>query len=159
MQTASLKLIKTELDLLHPDKVKALCLHMAKFRKENKELLSYLLFEADDEQNYIKDVKLEIDELFAEINKSSLYLAKKSIRKILRIVNKYIKYSGSKQTEVEILIHFCKRLRKTGISLTQNTVAGNIYIRQINKINKAVSTLHEDLQFDYAQEIEKLIKK
>lgn len=157
MQTASLKLIKTELDLLHPDKLKALCLQMAKFRKENKELLSYLLFEADDEQNYIKDVKSEIDKSFADINKSNLYLAKKTIRKILRIANKYIKYSGSKQTEVEILIHFCNNLRNTGISLSQNTVLGKIYFRQLIKIQKAVSGLHEDLQFDYTQEIKNLI--
>lgn len=157
MKAASLKLIKSELDLLHPDKLKALCLQMAKFRKENKELLSYLLFEADDEQNYIKDVKSEIDELFADINKSNLYLAKKTIRKILRIANKYIKYSGSKQTEVEILIHFCNNLRNTGISLSQNTVLGKIYFRQLIKIQKAVSALHEDLQFDYAQEIKNLI--
>ena len=156
MKAASLKLIKTELDLLHPERLKALCLHMAKFRKENKELLSYLMFEADDEQNYINEVKSEMDDLFAEINKSNLYLAKKSIRKILRIANKYIKYSGSKQTETEILIHFCNSLKNTGVSLSQNTVIGNIYIRQINKIKKAVSTLHEDLQFDYAQEVKNL---
>ena len=157
MKAASLKLIKTELDLLHPERVKALCLLLAKFRKENKELLSYLLYESDDEQTYIKDVKSEMDDLFAELNKNNLYLAKKSIRKILRIANKYIKYSGSKQTEVEILIHFCNKLRNTGISLSQNTVLGNIYIRQINKINNAVSSLHEDLQYDYAEEIKNLI--
>jgi hypothetical protein len=157
MKAASLKLIKTELDLLHPERVKALCLLMAKFRKENKELLSYLLFESDDERTYIKDVKSEMDDLFVELNKNNMYLAKKSIRKILRIANKYIKYSGSKQTEVEILIHFCNKLRNTGISLSQNTVLGNIYIRQINKINNAVSSLHEDLQYDYAEEIKNLI--
>ena len=157
MKAASLKLIKTELDLLHPERVKALCLLLAKFRKENKELLSYLLYESDDEQTYIKDVKSEMDDLFAELNKNNLYLAKKSIRKILRTANKYIKYSGSKQTEVEILIHFCNKLRNTGISLSQNTVLGNIYIRQINKINNAVSSLHEDLQYDYAEEIKNLI--
>ena len=90
MKAVSLKLIKTELDLLHPDRVKALCLQMAKFKKENKELLSYLLFEADNEQTYINDVKSQLDELFTEINKSNLYFAKKTIRKILRTANKYI---------------------------------------------------------------------
>lgn len=157
MKAASLKLIKTELDLLHPERVKALCLQMAKFRKENKELLSYLLFESDDERTYIKDIKSEMDELFTEINKSNLYFAKKSIRKILRIANKYIKYSGSKQTEVEILIYFCNKTKKSGIPLAQNTVLGNIYFRQMIKINKALATLHEDLQYDYAAEIKNLI--
>jgi hypothetical protein len=157
MKAASLKLIKTELDLLHPERVKALCLLLAKFRKENKELLSYLLYESDDEQTYIKDVKSEMDDLFVELNKNNMYLAKKSIRKILRTANKYIKYSGSKQTEVEILIHFCNKLRGTGISLSQKTVLGNIYIRQMIKIHNALSTLHEDLQYDYAEEIKNLI--
>ncbi len=153
MKAASLKLIKTELDLLHPERLKELCLQMTKFRKENKELLSYLLFEADNEQAYIEGVKSEIDELFQDINKNNLYFAKKTIRKILRIANKYIKYSGSKQTEVEILIHFCKACKKTGIPLSVNTVIGNIYQRQINKINKVLDSLHEDLQFDYSAEI------
>jgi len=156
MKAVSLKLIKTELDLLHPDRVKALCLQIAKFKKENKELLSYLLFEADNEQAYINDVKSQLDELFAEINKSNLYFAKKTIRKILRTANKYIKYSGSKQTEVEILIHFCKACNQTGLSFPSNTALGNIYLRQIIKIKKALSTLHEDLQFDYSAEIKEL---
>jgi hypothetical protein len=156
MKPASLKLIKTELDFLHPDRIKELCLQMAKFRKENKELLSYLLFEADNEQAFINDVKSQLNELFTEVNKSNLYFAKKTIRKILRTANKYIKYSGSKQTEVEILIYFCKAFKASGIPMSVNTALGNIYHRQIVKIKKALTTLHEDLQFDYSAEIRML---
>ena len=129
---------------------------MAKFRKENKELLSYLLFEADNEQAFINDVKSQLNELFTEVNKSNLYFAKKTIRKILRTANKYIKYSGSKQTEVEILIYFCKAFKASGIPMSVNTALGNIYHRQIVKIKKALTTLHEDLQFDYSAEIRML---
>ena len=153
MKTASLKDIKTELKTLHPARIIELCMRMVKFRKENKELLTYLLFEAYDEKEYIKEVKSQIDELFKEVNKGNSYLAKKTIRKILGIVNKYIKYSGSKQTEVELLIHFCKKLRKTGFSLPANTALGNIYMRQFQKIQKALATLHEDLQYDYSEEL------
>ncbi len=117
MKPASLKEIKTEIELLHPRRLQELCLRMVKFKKENKELLTYLLFEAHDEDAYIKGVESHIDELFTEVNKSNTYLAKKTIRKILRAANKYIKFSGSKQTEVEILIHFCKKLKKSGIPL------------------------------------------
>ena len=153
MKGASLKEIKSELKTLHPDRIREICLHLAKFRKENKELLSYILFEASDEKTYINGVKSLVDELFKEVNKSNSYFAKKTIRKILRITNKYIKYSGSKQTEVELLIHFCKKLRKTGIPLPLNTALGNIYLRQYQKINKSLATLHEDLQFDYSEEV------
>ena len=156
MRTASLKEIKTELSLLHPMQIKELCLRMAKFKKENKELLTYLLFEAEDEKAYIKEVKSDIDQLFKEVNKSNSYLAKKTIRKILGIVNKQIKYSGSKQTEVELLIHFCKKLRKLGVPLYANTALGNIYLRQLQKTEKALATLHEDLQFDYAEDLQLL---
>ena len=153
MKAASLKELKEELHTLHPTKVLELCIHLAKYKKENKELLTYLLFEAHDEQSYIKEVKEQIDEGFSGINKSNLYLAKKGLRKILRTTNKYIKYSGSKQTEVELLIYFCKKTKKTGIPLPINTALGNIYIRQIQKIKKALSTLHEDLQYDYNEEM------
>ena len=153
MKAASLKEIKTELHSLHPKRIEELCLQMAKFRKENKEFLSYLLFESVDEMAYIREVKSELDDLFKEVKKSNSYLARKTIRKILSIANKYIKYSGSKQTEVEILIYFCKKIRKTGIPLPLKSALSNVYMRQINKINKSLSSLHEDLQFDYSEEM------
>ena len=153
MKTASLKEIKTELNRVHPARLLELCIQMAKYKKENKELLTYLLFDSYDEKAYINEVKSHMDSLFKEINRSNSYHAKKSIRKILALVNKQIKYSGSKQTEVELLIYFCKNLRKSGFTLPMNSALGNIYWRQIQKINKSLKTLHEDLQFDYSEEL------
>ena len=157
MKAASLKEIKTELTDLHPAKLLDLCMHLAKYKKENKELLSYLLFEAHDEQLYVKGVKDLIDDEFEAVNKSNLYLAKKTVRKVLRTTSKYIKYSGSKQTEVELLIYYCKKIRKSGIPLHANTVLGNLYNRQIIKIGKSLATLHEDLQYDYSEDVKLLI--
>ena len=156
MKAATLKELKIELSTLFPAQVLDICMHLAKYKKENKELLTYLLFEASDEQNYIQEVKDLIDEQYVGVNKSNLYLAKKTIRKILRTTNKFIKYSGNKQTEVDLLIYFCKKIRKSGIAIRENTALGNIYIRQIVKINKALKTLHEDLQFDYSEEMKLL---
>src|SRR6478752_2756331 len=113
MKSASLSEIKKELKILTPDQVLELCMRLAKYKKDNKELLNYLLFEAQDENSYINSIKAEMDEEIENLNKSNLYLSKKTIRKVLRTANKYIKYSGSKQTEVEILIHFCKTLKQT----------------------------------------------
>lgn len=139
--------------MLHPRRIQDICLHMAKFKKENKELLTYLLFESRDENAYVEGVKSQIDQLFKDVNKSNIYLAKKTVRKILRIANKQIKFSGSKQTEVEILIHFCKKLKSAGIPLPVNSAMGNLYFRQFQKIRKSLATLHEDLQFDYSKEL------
>ena len=156
MRTPSIHEIKQELVTLKAAEVTALCLRLARFKKENKELLSYLLFEAQDEQHYIKNIKQEIKELFAEINLSHLYFAKKTLRKILRVINKHSRYSGSKQTDLELRIFFCQQLKASGIPFQQNAVLGNIFNGQLKKINAALATLHEDLQHDYQKEISAL---
>ncbi len=99
MKTASLKEIKTELESTPAPILLELCLKLTKFKKENKELLTYLLFEAHDEKSYVESVKGILDELFLTVNKTQLYFAKKTIRKIVRTATKYIKYSNSKATE------------------------------------------------------------
>lgn len=156
MKTASLNEIKTELGHYGNDELVDLCMRLAKYKKDNKELLTYLLFEAIDENSFIESIKKEIDCSLDEMNRSTLYFAKKTIRKILRFTNKYIKYSGSKQTEVELLIYFCSKLKASGLPVESNNIIFNIYIRQIQRIKKALSGLHEDLQFDYKDDLESL---
>ena len=80
----------------------------------------------------------------------------KGIRKTLRLTNKYIRYSGHKQTEAELLIYFCTKLKESGIRIHSSNAMSNLYQRQIEKIRKAISALHEDLQFDYGEEMKKL---
>ncbi len=83
METASLSEIKKELKVLSPQQLQEILLRLAKYKKENKELLSYLLFEAFNQQAFIQSVKEEIDEQFMHLNHSSFYLAKKTLRKAL----------------------------------------------------------------------------
>lgn len=157
MKGASLKELKAELSTLHQAELFDICMRLAKYKKENKELLTYLLFESQDEPAYLEKVKTLISEGFDGINKSNLYLVKKMVRKILRTASKFIKYSGSKQSEAELLIFYCKKLKKLGVPLSENTALGNLYQAQIRKIRKALSTLHEDLQYDYEQEMKPLL--
>jgi hypothetical protein len=152
MKTATIHEIKQELATIKPAALADLCLRLAKFKKENKELLTYLLFEAHNEQTYVESIKSEISGLFGEINQSHLYFAKKSLRKILRIINKYCRYSSSKQTELELRLYFCSSLYNSGISL-YNTVIGNLYQGQLRKVYVILNTLHEDLQYDYVKEL------
>lgn len=153
MKTATVTELKKELQNLPPKKLVEITLRLAKYKKENKELLTYLLFEADDEESFVKGIKDEMDEQFAEINRSHMYYAKKSLRKILRFANKHIKYSGEKQTEVELLMHFCEKMKNSGIPYKRDTSMNNMYARQIQKIEKALEKLHEDLQSDYRDEV------
>ena len=156
MKPASVSLIKSELKNAHPSQLVDICLRMAKFKLENKELLTYLLFEVEDEPSYIRDIKLEMEELFAAMNLQSLYLAKKTIRKVLRYINKYIRISGQKITEVELRMHFCRILNESDLRIDQNRVVKNIYERECERIQKAINGLHEDLQYDYTEELNKL---
>ena len=156
MKAVTINELKKELAGLSSRKILEICLRLAKYRKENKELMTYLLFEADDEQEYIKKIKCEIDLQIEGINKSNLYYVKKSLRKTLRITNKYIKYSGNKQTEVDLLIYFCRKFLELKIPLQKSAALSNLYQRQIQKIRKAAKTLHEDLQYDYEMEINEL---
>ena len=157
MKAATAKEIKEELKTRSSHELLELCLRLSRFKKENKELLTYLLFESTDEETYIESVKREIDEQFKNVNRKSYYYIKKSVRKILSLTKKYIRYSQNKQTEVELLIYFCLKLKGFTPSIKYNSALRNIYDRQIEAIKKVLLTMHEDLQFDYEEEVKKLL--
>ena len=156
MKAATVTQLKKELQFKDQEELVQLCLRLSKFKKENKELMTYLLFEAQDEEGYIEVVKAEVDLLFEDINTSSYYFIKKSMRKILRTLKKYARYSGKKETEVELLLYFCERLNAFRPSIRNNTTLTNLYVRQLDFIEKRIALLHEDLQYDYGQLLEAL---
>jgi hypothetical protein len=156
MKAVTLKELRQELSNRAPKELLELCLRLSKFKKENKELLTYLLFESTDEVLYVESVKREIDQQFEQVNKKSYYLIRKSVRKILLNIRKYIRYTRKKQTEIDLLIYFCAKLKKFTPSIQENTRLRNLYNGQIETIRKKVSFLHEDLQYDYGIELNAL---
>lgn len=156
MKAASVSEIKKDLTSLPSKEVIDLCLRLARFKKENKELLTYLLYESSDEDSYVASIKEEVDGMFAEINYTNMYFAKKSFRKVLRIINKYIRYTDVKNTEIELLMYYLQKLKNSKLSIHKSQQMVNLYQRQLDKIKKTVSTLHEDLQYDYQQGLEEL---
>ncbi len=153
MTTASLSDIRKELQHLDSDALQAFCLRLARYKKENKELLGYLLFDAHDEPVYIQQVKEQIELLFEEISDRNLYLTKKILRKILRYANRQIKYSGIPQTELELRIFFCEKIVEARIPLSTGTVLFNLYQQQVKKIDSVLAKLPEDLQADYSNSL------
>ncbi|HTI09683.1 MAG TPA: hypothetical protein VL832_14035 [Puia sp.] len=156
MKAATIHEIKQELNTLSPTRLAELCLRLAKFKKDNKELLTFLLFESNELTEYIENVKKEIDLEFEELPKPNLYLTKKSLRKILRVTTKQIRYTGSPQAEVELLTYFCSRIKKSGIPIKNSPVLNNLYQQQLKKIQGVIDTMHEDLQYDYLKELKGL---
>lgn len=157
MKPATLPSLKKELQYRSHDQLIEYCLKMARFKLESKELLTYLVFESENEENYTNSVKEYIDLAFSEINTDSYYYIKKSVRKILRQTKRYIRYSKKKETEALLLIYFCKKLKQQKPSYKRNSVLTNTFNKQLELAIKAISKLHEDLQYDYNQMISALI--
>lgn len=156
MKAATAKDIKTELKHKSASELMDLCLRLSRFKKENKELLTYLLFEAENETSYINSVTYWIEEEFKTIKRKTHYHTKKGVRKILRHVKKYIRYSGNKETEVILLLAFCRIYASQIPAAKTRLVYQNIYNRQIELIRKRILLLHEDLQYDYGLELKEL---
>ena len=157
MKPVTIKKIKDELHYKSSQELIELCLKLSEFKKENKELLSYLLFDVEDEATYIYNVNEYSTLLFGDINTKSFFYIRKSVRKILKLTKKYIRYSKKKETEVELLLHFCKELKKVSPSISKSPRLLNVYNRQLILIKKAIATLHEDLQYDYQLEFDQLL--
>lgn len=156
MKAESVVTIRKELKYKSPEELQQLCLRLARFKAENKELLTYLLFESESEESYIESVKTDISEQFTSISSNNFYHIKKSVRKILRNTKKYIRYSNVKETEVELLLYFCKELMAFKPSIRTNTTLMNLHARTLETATKKVLKLHEDLQFDYNETIEEM---
>ena len=158
MKASSISQIKKELQFIEKEELIEIVLRLGKYKVENKELLSYLLFDSHDEEGYIVKIKEYIDFQFEVINRENYYYIKKSIRKILRTTKRFIKYSKNIETEATLLIHFCRNLEEMEPSYKYNQVLTNMYERQLNLVEKNLNKMHEDLRYDYQMEIDALIR-
>lgn len=154
MKTSTISQLKNELKYRSNNELLEICLRLAKFKKENKELLSYLLFESHDESGYIENVKRDLDVQLKAINTKNYYWMRKSIRKILKNLKKHIRYSLKNETEVELLLYFCVQLKTLSPSIKNDKTLLNLFKRQVEYIQKRIETLHEDLQYDFQKQME-----
>ena len=65
MKAASITELKRELIRLEQGELLDVCLRLARFKKDNKELLTYLLFLSANEPGYANYLCEEIDEQFS----------------------------------------------------------------------------------------------
>src|ERR1700750_1238375 len=159
MSTANYGLqdIKKELQHLSGLQIAELCLRLARHKKENKELLAYLLFEANNDAAFIEKVKAEAGFMFSQLPVRS-YEAAKYLRKILRLIGKYIKFMASKEAEIELLINFCTNYVQYADRRTSYKPLRLILVRQVEKIRTAIRKLHEDLQYDFVNDYNLLLE-
>ena len=157
IQTYGVAEIKKELQHLDNTQLIELCLRLVRYKKENKELTGYLLFDADNERAFIDSLIAEVGFMFSQLPHNNDQLAK-SLRKILRVINKYVKFMASKEAEIELLINFCRNyIQYVDKRASSYKPLRLILTRQLDKINKAIAKLHEDLQFDYSQDFNSMV--
>lgn len=156
MSKYSIKNFKDELKHLDSKELADLLIKLTRFKAESKEYLGFLLFQSHDIQSFVVQVKAEIDKEFLVINTDSPFYVKKSLRKILRKIRLYSRYTGQKENEIEWLLYFCRNLGSLDKSLMRNHQLQKIYNLQLETIAKKISTVHEDLQYDFRLELEEL---
>ncbi|MDB4338502.1 hypothetical protein OAA19_00175 [Rubripirellula sp.] len=149
MKAAKISDLKKELVLLDYDDLLDVCLRLAKFKVESKELLTYLLMKADNEVGYANELCDEIDQVLSVPGQ----IHKKTLRKVVRWMDKSLRFSGDKETELQVRIHFCRRIKVRKISFGKCRVSANMYATQLKKIDKAIEKVHPDLQFDYQHQM------
>lgn len=152
MQAANIRELKKGLLKLDQGELLEAVLRLARFKKDNKELLTYLLFLSNDESSYVSLLCDDIDEQFSLTPKTH----RKTLRKMIRNMDKGLRYSGNKDTEIRVRLHFCRALRASKTPFREFPVMNNMYLGQLKKIDKAVATFHRDIQHDWKLQLEEL---
>jgi hypothetical protein len=158
MKIPSLAVLKKELNQRNPDELIELVLQLSKLNRDNKAMVYFKLFEAGDDQLYLSLVKEDLEMAFQNSNLKNYYTSKKSAQAIRRLMNKNLKLTKNKETMIELITFFCEGLIEYGYLGFNHPVINNLYAIQVRKIERLIIGLHEDLQFDYQDTLQRLQK-
>ncbi|WP_353136394.1 hypothetical protein [Pseudopedobacter sp.] len=158
METPKLNTLKKELQHLSIQELTAHLTRLAKYKVENKEFLNFLLFYQHDTDQYINEIKGIVTETFDELPYSD-YSKIKPLRKLVRIINKHLKFVSDKKQDAEKLIILRHKYKEKHNKRTKQKALQIKFIRQFVRSQKSIEKLDEDLQFDYNKEMESLLQK
>lgn len=156
MKTNGIAEIKKTIKNISQAELAEICLKLARFKKDNKEYIHFLLYEASDPLSYADDVKESLHDSLKNLNRHPS-LKVKELRKHLRVLSRHIRYTSSLEVEITLLIWFTEMLVIHAGVRQSNKALYTLFIRQLEKIRKAFPKLHEDLQFDYMQPYNELL--
>jgi hypothetical protein len=158
--SGSTKLSDLKQELAERDKknLMELCLHLARFKTENKELMGYLLFNAHDPLAYTETYKPMIDEPFEKYIFNPYYLSK-GIRKAFRQISRYAKITKSKEGECTLYLYLAEQF----ISRIHGRIVHKSLIilleRSLKKAALLIEKMHEDYQLDYVPQFNEILEK
>lgn len=149
MLDRSLKNIKDELKQFSQEELLEFTARIIRSKKENKELAAYILFEQDREDEYAQKLIDHLNAELEDINYSRPFIAKKSIRRVNRLSNRYLKYSGNTETALKVTIFLAEKVTAKSRQHRLMRHTEKIIEQYLTKYNKLLSGMHEDLQYDY----------
>ena len=155
---AKLPELKRELEGLPQPELVRLCLRLAKYKVETKELLDYLLWSSEDPIQYAHEFKADVLLPFDSVFTGS-YLFTKSLRKSLRLIAKYTRFTGSKQGECELLLALVEAFFHHYQRGFQTAANSKIIFRCLKKAGANITKLHEDIQADYTENFNNLLRQ
>jgi len=149
MKIASLAEIKKELQNLSQSELIALVSDLSKFSADNKLFLYFKLYGRDHPELFSEMVQEELISEFRNANTRNSHYAKKSAQGIRRKLNKFLKFTKDKPTQVDLISFFCEMLYEYGYLMFRHPVIENLYLLQVGKVERLLGQMHEDLQYDY----------
>lgn len=156
MKAKSLRELREELIYAEKQDLVDFCLQLARFKLENKELLTYELFYKHNKDLYLSEIEAHIDKEFDGLNDASYFYLKKGVQKINRHVKKYIRIAKSPEIEVHLLLYFLKKFTTYEPDLLKDRILNNMYHREYKLVKNRIEKLHPDLQFDYEKVLEEV---
>lgn len=151
----SLAALKKELGALDRTELVNICARLARYKKENKELLAYLLMYADDPMLYAEKVKPMLDEPF-DAPYHSAWAFSKRLRKALRSITKYQRFTGSLRGEAELSIYLLQRCDADWRAKVNHAGIQRIVLRTIAKTADLIQKMEEDYRSDYTEILNEL---
>ena len=146
---APIKNIKEELQQLSHKELLDFSLRILKYKKENKELAYYLLFEKQDEDGYAQKIINILKDELTTINFSRTFFARKGFKRVNRLAAKYLKYSGDTESAIKVYLFLAKEIAAAGKIYRLTSLTGKLVEQHNLRTKKMIASLHEDLQFDY----------
>jgi hypothetical protein len=143
--------------MLPPQRLAELCSALAKYKKEIKEYLGYLLFDDSDRVAYVEEVGHELRALVEAIDPSqNAYFTKKNLRRIQRAMNRYCRFVGEPGAAAEIRLQFLRALQNTAIPFRQHAQLQNIVDQEKKRTRMLIEDIHEDIRTDFEKALDEI---
>lgn len=151
--------IKKAINFLDEKELKTLLLDIIGFATDNKRFAYFKLNEQQDEGFFLAETKELLLQEFGKCHHTNYWTAKKLLQKLRGTLNKLIKFTKHKDQQLELIIYFCQQTEEFGYLRYRHPVIQNLFAVQLRRAESLVSKLHEDLQYDYEQQLEELREK